>query len=39
MLACNITAIPAAQRPRYTELVARLRTAIANRTELPDGYT
>jgi hypothetical protein len=38
-LACNLTAIPAAKRPRYTELVARLRSAITNRTELPDGYT
>ena len=37
-LACNLKAISAAQRPRYSELVGRLRSAIRNRGELTDGY-
>jgi hypothetical protein len=39
MLACNLTAIPPGNRPRYAELVAQLRAAITSRIELPDGYT
>jgi hypothetical protein len=38
VLACNIQAISAAQRPRYNELVSRLRAAIGDRRELPHGY-
>ena len=38
-LACNIQAIGAAQRPRYDDLVSRLRTAMRERRELPDGYS
>ena len=37
-LACNIKAISALQRPRYNDLVARLREAMRDRRELPDGY-
>ena len=37
-LACNLTAIPTAERPSYNELVARLRAALHARTELADGY-
>jgi len=38
ILACNIQAIGAAERPRYRELVSRLRSAILDREELADGY-
>jgi len=38
VLACNLKAISAAERPRYNELVKRLRTAVASRNELADGY-
>jgi hypothetical protein len=38
VLACNIKAIRAVQRPRYNDLVSRLRAAMLDRTELPDGY-
>jgi hypothetical protein len=37
-LACNLNAIPAAERPRYRDLTSRLRGAIVSRSELPDGY-
>ena len=37
-LACNIRAISAAERPRYNHLIKRLRIAIQDRSELPDGY-
>jgi hypothetical protein len=37
-LACNIRAISAAQRPRYDDLVSRLRSAMHDRRELHDGY-
>ena len=37
-LACNLKAVGAAHRPRYNELVGRLRSAIQERTELQDGY-
>ena len=39
VLACNIKAISAVQRPRYNDLVSRLRAAMQDRGELPDGYT
>jgi hypothetical protein len=38
VLACNIEAISAVQRPRYNNLVSRLRAAMRDRRELPDGY-
>jgi hypothetical protein len=37
-LACNIKAISAAERPRYNDLIKRLRIAVQDRNELPDGY-
>ena len=37
-IACDITSIATAERPRYNELVNRLRLAVRNRSELPDGY-
>jgi hypothetical protein len=37
-IACNIQAISAAQRPRYNDLVKRLRAAVLDFIELPDGY-
>lgn len=39
VLACNIEAISAVQRPRYNDLISRLRAAIRDRKELQDGYT
>ena len=39
VLACNILAISAVQRPRYDDLVSRLRAAMSDRRELPDGYS
>jgi hypothetical protein len=36
-LACNIKAISPAERPRYNDLINRLRTAIQDWTELSDG--
>src|SRR4051794_40156704 len=38
-LACNIKEICEAQRPRYNELVSRLRSAMHERNELPYGYS
>jgi|GEM_PF-5565534 len=38
VLACNIEAINAQQRPRYNDLVSRLRAAMGDRRGLPDGY-
>lgn len=37
-LACNMKAISAEQRPRYNDLVKRLRAAVQDRRELADGY-
>jgi hypothetical protein len=37
--ACNLKAISAAERPRYTELVKRIRAAIRDRMEISNGYT
>jgi hypothetical protein len=39
VLACNIQAISAVQRPRYDDLVTRLRAAMRDRRELADGYS
>jgi hypothetical protein len=38
-LACNIKAIGAAQRPRYNDLIKRLRIGLQDRIELADGYS
>jgi hypothetical protein len=38
VLACNLKAIDAAERPRYSELVKPVREAVRDRTELSDGY-
>jgi hypothetical protein len=37
-LACNFHAIGASQWPRYNNLVTRLRSAMRDHRELPDGY-
>jgi hypothetical protein len=37
-LACNLAAIRTAERPRYNDLVKRLRISMADRRELADGY-
>ena len=39
VLACNIQAISVAERPRYDDLVSRVRAATRDRKELPDGYS
>src|ERR1700712_3890060 len=38
VFACNLKAIRAADRPRYTELVKRVRAAVADRREISNGY-
>ncbi len=38
VFACNLKAISAADRPRYSELVKRVRSAILNRREISNGY-
>lgn len=38
VLACNIKAIGAAERPRYNDLEKRLRTTVRSRSEIPEGY-
>ena len=38
VLACNLNEISAAERPRYSELVKRVRAAMRDRTEMRDGY-
>jgi hypothetical protein len=38
VLACNAKAISAAERPRYNELVQKIRLSLRDRRELPDGY-
>ena len=38
VIACNLKAIAATERPRYNELMKRLRSAVRDRSELPDGY-
>lgn len=37
-LACNLKAIGPGERPRYNELIKRLRAAIRERTDRADGY-
>jgi hypothetical protein len=39
VLACNIAAISTADRPRYNDLVTRIRAAMQKRGEIPDGYS
>jgi hypothetical protein len=38
VFACDLKAISAAERPRYLELVGRIRASIQERDELPEGY-
>ncbi|MGI8744789.1 MAG: hypothetical protein ACR2NN_19900 [Bryobacteraceae bacterium] len=38
VIACNLKAIGAAERPRYNDLMKRLRAAVRDRSELTDGY-
>jgi hypothetical protein len=38
VFSCNLKAISAAERPRYNELVRRIRSAIRDRSEIADGY-
>ena len=38
VFACNLRAIKAAERPRYTELAKRIRASIRNRREIANGY-
>lgn len=38
-VACNLTAISPAQRPRYRDLADKLRGSIRDRRELSNGYT
>lgn len=37
-LACNLKAIHTADRPRYTDLMKRLRASVRTQTEIVDGY-
>jgi hypothetical protein len=39
VFACNLNAIPAAERLRYQELVNRIRAALRERSEISNGYT
>lgn len=39
VIACNVQAIGAVERPRYNELVSRLRAAVRDRQELQDGFS
>jgi hypothetical protein len=36
---CNLKAISAAERPRYNDLIKRIRAALRERRELATGYT
>ena len=38
VIACNLKAIRTADRPRYNELLTRLRAAVRDRGELTAGY-
>ena len=38
IVVCDLLAISAAERPRYNELVKRVRAAIRDRSEISDGY-
>jgi len=37
-IACNTKAIGATQRPRYNDLMRRLRAAVRDRKEIANGY-
>lgn len=39
VIACNLKAIKAAERPRYNDLMKRLRAAVRERNILDDGYS
>lgn len=39
VFACNLKAISAAERPRYNELVKRVRAAIRKPSETAEGFT
>jgi hypothetical protein len=38
VFACNLEAIGAAARPRYSELVKQIRAALYERSEIREGY-
>ena len=38
VFACNLKAFSAADRPRYNELVKRVRAAMRDRSEVSNGY-
>lgn len=38
VFACDLKAISASARPRYNELVGRIRAAIRDRSEISNGY-
>jgi hypothetical protein len=38
VIACDLKAIPAADRPRYNDLIKRVRSAVRDRSELTCGY-
>lgn len=38
VIACNLKAISSADRPRYNDLMKRLRSAVRDRSELSDGF-
>lgn len=38
VLACNLKAISAVERPRYNQLVKRVLEAMRDRTEISNGY-
>ena len=37
-IACDLTAIPAAERPRHTALIAQWRSRVRAVGEIPDGF-
>lgn len=39
VIACNLKAISPPERPRYNDLMHRLRASFRNRGEVRDGYT
>jgi hypothetical protein len=39
VIACNLKAITAAKRPRYDDLMKRLRAAVRERDNRHDGYS
>lgn len=39
VIACNTKAIRPDERPRYNDLMKRLRGAVRNQSEITDGYT